>query len=91
MAISNVFGSNTFNMLVGLGFPWLLYTTILDVEYSDLPADGIDESMIIMITALLIFIIMVLASGFELLEWHAYSFYVMYILFLIRYIGQCFI
>jgi len=26
MAISNVFGSNTFNILIGLGLPWLLFT-----------------------------------------------------------------
>ena len=25
MAVSNAFGSNTFNILIGLGLPWLVY------------------------------------------------------------------
>ena len=27
MAVSNAFGSNTFNIMVGLGLPWLMYTS----------------------------------------------------------------
>jgi Ca2+/Na+ antiporter len=91
MAISNVFGSNTFNILVGLGFPWILYTIAYDTEYHDLPADGVNESMIVMGVALALFIFMVVQSGFVLLKWHAWIFNIVYVLFIVHSIGKCFV
>ena len=77
MAIANVFGSNTFNILVGLGLPWTLYTLIYGT-YHDLPAGRIDESMIVMILALILFIVLVCASRFVLKKWHAWLFSLLY-------------
>lgn len=91
MAISNVFGSNTFNILVGLGLPWMMYTIAYDTEYHDLPASGINESMIVMGGTLILFILIVLQSGFVLLKWHAWMFNTLYVLFVVQLIGQCFV
>mmetsp|Transcript_13197 Transcript_13197/g.24796 ORF Transcript_13197/g.24796 Transcript_13197/m.24796 type:complete len:619 (-) Transcript_13197:35-1891(-) len=91
MAISNVFGSNTFNILVGLGLPWIMYTVAYDTEYHDLPATGINESMIAMGGTLVLFILLVLHSGFVLLKWHAWMFNMLYVLFVVHLIGQCFV
>ena len=30
MAVSNAFGSNIFDVLLGLGFPWMLQTCVVD-------------------------------------------------------------
>ena len=91
MAISNVMGSNTFNILVGLGVPWTLYTALFGVEYSDLPSDGIDESMAVMAASLIIFILMLLKSGCKLFLWHAYLFCILYALFVAHIIVKYFI
>jgi len=88
MAISNIFGSNTFNILVGLGLPWLLYTGIYGSEYSDLRDEGITESMVTLIVALVVFICIITFSRFELRLWHAYLFSGMYALFLLHYLGR---
>ena len=88
MAVSNIFGSNTFNILVGLGLPWMLYTGIYGREYNDLRDDGITESMIILIVALLLFIGIIVFSHFELRLWHGYLFSGMYALFILHYLGR---
>jgi K+-dependent Na+/Ca+ exchanger-like protein len=89
MAISNVFGSNTFNILVALGVPWLLYTCLNGGYYSELPDEGIAESMLAMAVALFIFVVLVSLSKFQLHLWHAYYFFAFYLLFIVHYIGQC--
>ena len=88
MAIANVFGSNTFNILVGLGFPWLMYTAIYDDYYSDLPAGRINESMIVMIVTLCLFLVLVLQSGFVLVKWHAWLFSILYVAFIVHSFAQ---
>mmetsp|Transcript_4894 Transcript_4894/g.5650 ORF Transcript_4894/g.5650 Transcript_4894/m.5650 type:complete len:220 (-) Transcript_4894:93-752(-) len=89
MAISNVFGSNTFNILIALGIPWALYTSLYEVDYSDLSEEGIDESLIMLGVSLLIYIGLVLSSGFKLHQWHAYLFNGMYLAFVIYSFWQC--
>ena len=91
MAIANIFGSNTFNLLVGLGVPWMLYTTIYDDYYSDLPAGRINESMCVMVLSLVLFLAMVYQSGFVLVKWHAWLFSILYVVFIVHSIAQCFI
>lgn len=78
MAVSNVFGSNTFNILLALGFPWLVYTLLYGKEYTEIPVYGMYESMIAMFGSFVVFIIIVLTSGFKLHIWHAYIFLFLY-------------
>jgi len=88
MAVSNLFGSNTFNILVGLGFPWLLYTTIYGIDYSEIPAEGINVSMLAMIISHIVFTVTVLISRFELRLWHAYVYFTLYVVFIGYIIGD---
>ncbi len=91
MAISNVFGSNTFNILIALGLPWFIYTCMHGGYYSELPDEGIAESILVMALALLVFIFLIVLSKFQLRLWHAYFFYFLYFTFVFDYIGRCFI
>eukprot|EP00559_Dactyliosolen_fragilissimus_P001734 CAMPEP_0184860764 /NCGR_PEP_ID=MMETSP0580-20130426/5582_1 /TAXON_ID=1118495 /ORGANISM="Dactyliosolen fragilissimus" /LENGTH=455 /DNA_ID=CAMNT_0027357981 /DNA_START=639 /DNA_END=2003 /DNA_ORIENTATION=+ len=88
MAVSNAFGSNTFNILVGLGLPWLIYTSTIENNYNELRDDGITESVAILAIVLLIFIIIIISTGFELCRWHGFLFIGIYTLFVIYFIGQ---
>ncbi len=90
MAISNMLGSNTFNILIALGLPWFLYTLTHGGTYTDLPVEGIDESMLVMALGLLLFMLLVIASKFNLLLWHAYLFFVLYAIFVVDYLARCF-
>lgn len=88
MAVSNAFGSNTFNIMVGLGLPWLLYTACTGFRpYNRIKDEGIGESVLIMALVLLLFIIVVVPSGFVLHRWHSLLFvatYICYLAYVIR-------
>lgn len=91
MAISNVFGSNTFNISIAMGLPWLVYAFINGGEYSDLSEEGISEAMYSMAFALIVFIVLITFSKYQLRLWHAYYFYALYALFIVHIIGHCYI
>lgn len=87
MAVSNAFGSNVFNILIGLGLPWFMY--ILCVDGGD-PYAGIRSSaslkgsIVLLIVLLAGFVVMLVSSSFVLRKWMAYLFIVMYIAFLVQ-------
>lgn len=89
MAISNVFGSNTFNISVGLGLPWFIYACFNGGYYNELPDEGLNDSMLVMTMALIIFIILIICTKFYLRLWHAYYFFALYGLYLLRDISLC--
>lgn len=93
MAVSNAFGSNTFNIMVGLGWPWLLYIMFANdfQPYHGLRNDGILESVIILATVLIVFIVIVLISDFTLYRWHGNLFLVLYVAYLVFAIGQVYL
>lgn len=84
MAVSNAFGSNTFNIMIGLGLPWLLYTSFgTNFEpYHGLRDEGITESVLILGSVLMVFIVAVLQSGFVLYRWHGVVFIVLYVTYI---------
>lgn len=90
MAVSNAFGSNTFNIMVALGLPWVLYTSFGThfEPYHGLRNDGILESVLIMSLVLAVFVINVLMSGFKLYRWHAFLYIFLYVAYLTFAIGQ---
>lgn len=84
-AVANVFGSNTFNIAIGLGLPWAIYIAVNGLEpYQDLANEGILQSMVILAGTLILFLVLMITSGFVLQKWHAdlfmllYSIYIMY-------------
>ena len=90
MAVSNAFGSNTFNIMVGLGLPWFLYTSVGTgfQPYHGLKNEGIVESVIVLALVLLLFIVIIIFSKCTLYPWHGTLFVGMYIAYLIFAIGQ---
>lgn len=90
MAVSNAFGSNTFNIMVGLGLPWCLYTSFATgfEPYHGLKNEGILESVIILALVLLLFIILIILSKCTLYPWHATAFVWVYIAYLVYAIGS---
>jgi K+-dependent Na+/Ca+ exchanger-like protein len=93
MAVSNAFGSNTFNIMVGLGLPWMLYTSIGTgfQPYHGLRDEGILQSVIVMASVLMVFVVLVSLSKFLLYRWHGIVFVMMYAGYLAFAIGQVYL
>lgn len=93
MAVSNAFGSNTFNILVALGLPWALYTSFGThfKPYHALHNDGILQSVAILSLVLGIFVINLLMSGFKLYKWHGVLYMFLYVTYLAYAIGQVYL
>lgn len=68
MAISNVFGSNTINIFICLGLPWLFYN-ILFGTYDKLQDGGIKCLVIVLIAVLVVYYAMVALSGWTFKRW----------------------
>jgi len=84
MAISSAIGSSTFNILVGLGLPWVLWTMFSTGDlYNELKDDKITLSVMIMAGVHLVFIVVLISSGFELRRWHAFLFFALYGVFVL--------
>ena len=67
MAVSNALGSNSFNIYIGLGLPWLIYTAIIG-PYHSLPADDIVGPVLVLVVTLLGFLVLLACTGFKLAE-----------------------
>ncbi|KAL3822094.1 hypothetical protein ACHAXA_000162 [Cyclostephanos tholiformis] len=89
-AVSNVFGSNTFNICVGLGMPWMAYIALSMGfgPYTDLEDTGVVESTAVLFGTLLIFVVLLASMDFVLVEWHANFFVGLYVLYLVYTIGD---
>lgn len=88
-AVSNAFGSNTFNILVGLGLPWMMYTSFGTgfEPYHALRNENIVQSILILAGVLLLFVVLMLQSGFVIYRWHGHLFLVLYAAFIAFSIG----
>ena len=79
-AVANVFGSNTFNIAIGLGLPWVIYIAVNGLEpYQDLPNERIVESILILAGTLMLFVALMVSSDCVLQKWHADLFVLMYV------------
>ena len=90
MAVSNAFGSNTFNIMVGLGLPWFLYTSFATgfEPYSGLKDEGIGQSVAILASVWLIFVMIIIPSNFTLHKWHGWLFLGLYVAYVAFSVGQ---
>ncbi|KAL9184774.1 hypothetical protein ACHAXT_012744 [Thalassiosira profunda] len=88
-AVANVFGSNTFNICVGLGVPWAIFVAVHGFEsYHDLASDGTVESLLVMAGALLLFVALMALTNCVLVKWHADLFIGLYVAYIVYSIGQ---
>ena len=92
-AVSNAFGSNTFNIMVGLGLPWMLYTSFGThfEPYHGLRNEGITESVLILALVLLVFIVLMFTTDFVLLRWHGNLFIGLYVAYIVFSIAQVYL
>eukprot|EP00546_Thalassionema_frauenfeldii_P004224 CAMPEP_0178909066 /NCGR_PEP_ID=MMETSP0786-20121207/8282_1 /TAXON_ID=186022 /ORGANISM="Thalassionema frauenfeldii, Strain CCMP 1798" /LENGTH=431 /DNA_ID=CAMNT_0020581059 /DNA_START=32 /DNA_END=1327 /DNA_ORIENTATION=- len=92
-AVSNAFGSNTFNIMVGLGLPWMLYTSFGTgfKPYHGLPAEGILESILILAVVLLVFVVLMIFTGCVVYKWHGNLFLILYCCYIAFAIGQVYL
>ena len=79
-AVSNAFGSNTFNIMVGLGLPWMLYISLGNnfEPYHGLKDEHIVDSILILGVMLVVFVVFMFASGFVMHKWHGLVFLMSY-------------
>lgn len=89
-AVSNVFGSNTFNITVGLGLPWVIYTSFVTgfEPYDELLDEGLTVSILILAGALVLFVVLMILTDFVLLRWHGVLFIALYVAYIVFAIGQ---
>eukprot|EP00756_Hemistasia_phaeocysticola_P038739 Hpha_TRINITY_DN16778_c5_g1::TRINITY_DN16778_c5_g1_i1::g.77584::m.77584/K13750/SLC24A2, NCKX2; solute carrier family 24 (sodium/potassium/calcium exchanger), member 2 len=97
MAISNAFGSNVFNIFMGLGFPWflvcLLGTSEMNVDgkvYHGMKqggGGGVAFPVMILLTLLILFLLNLICTGWRIHMYHAYIFVAGYIGFLVWAFG----
>ena len=83
MAVSSSIGSNIFDVLIGLPFPWLLYTTVTgDVVHVN--ADNLSLSLMILI-AMLVFVIGIIhLCSWKLTKPLGFMMFVMYAIFVFQ-------
>ena len=82
MAVSNALGSNSFNIYIGLGLPWLIYTAAIG-PYHSLPADDIVGPVLVLVVTLLAFLVLLACTGFRLRRGHGVVFLALYLAFLV--------
>ena len=80
MAVSNAFGSNVFDILFGLGFPFML-KTLMSGPFA-VSTDGLTESIYIMFGVLFLFLAIVGASRLVVSRSLGTGFLLMYGLYL---------
>ena len=65
MIVSAAFGSNIFDILIGLGLPWFLSTTIKGKSYV-VKSDNLFISVLVLIIVLIIFIFFIILTKWVL-------------------------
>ena len=82
MAVSNALGSNSFNIYIGLGLPWLIYTAAIG-PYHALPADDIVGPVLVLVVTLVGFLVLLACTGFRLRRGHGVVFLALHLAFLV--------
>jgi Ca2+/Na+ antiporter len=89
-AVLDAMSSNIFNILVGLGIPWGLYTSMGTgfLPYDELRNEGILQLVIFLCLSQVIFILSILINGFQLINIHGIIFILIYATFLVYAFGR---
>ncbi|CBN74651.1 conserved unknown protein [Ectocarpus siliculosus] len=72
MAIANAIGSNVFNILLGLGGPWL-FSSLVSGEPTAVDSEGATTALIILFCAVLMFVVSLILSRWNMNTKLAYS------------------
>eukprot|EP01028_Stygiella_incarcerata_P012835 TRINITY_DN80502_c0_g1_i1.p1 TRINITY_DN80502_c0_g1~~TRINITY_DN80502_c0_g1_i1.p1 ORF type:complete len:660 (+),score=145.05 TRINITY_DN80502_c0_g1_i1:141-2120(+) len=82
MAVSNAVGSNVFDILLGLGFPWFLASLIYGVPFP-VEASNVLLWTLILCASVLVFILSIIFSGYKLHPKIGVAFILIYVIFVI--------
>jgi len=89
MAVSSSIGSNIFDILVGLPFPWILFCIWPnDEKVVNIGADGIWSSILILLGMIVLIIATIHLQGWKLTKMLGYVMFFFYFLFLLQAILQ---
>ncbi len=67
MAVSNSIGSNVFDILIGLGLPWLLETAIdAPNDVIKINSSGLVASAVTLLATVILLLVIILANGWRL-------------------------
>jgi len=80
MAVSSSIGSNIFDVLVGLPFPWILYI-LIEGEPVEVKAESLGLSIVILIMMLVTVVALIMCSGWKITKPLGYSMFCLYGLF----------
>lgn len=86
MGFSNSIGSNTFDILVCLGLPWLIESSILtatDVDYIEIRSGGLAYSSVLLIASLFLLYLMITLNGYNIDFKIGVGCVVMYLIFVV--------
>jgi K+-dependent Na+/Ca+ exchanger-like protein len=89
-AISNALGGNVFNIFMGLGLPWFTYSFLgseyvnhQEFVYMGMTSGGIIFPTLLLLALLVIFILVLICTGWKLFTSHAYIALICYVGFLV--------
>ena len=86
MAIANAVGSNVFDVLLGLGFPWFLAIIIRKLDFYPVAKDGIEIAVLILFVTVLLFVAVLAFNKWQMntnVGKGLFSLYVLYVVFTI--------
>ncbi|XP_014775041.1 sodium/potassium/calcium exchanger 4 [Octopus bimaculoides] len=78
MAISNTIGSNIFDILIGLGFPWLLQSVVNDNKGVIVYSRGLTYSSLTLLGTVFFFFVSLMLSGWRLTRLLGFIFFGIY-------------
>lgn len=83
MAVSNAIGSNVFDILLGLGFPWMLGSWILsdDIVVDTEHITSVVIPIIILFVIMIAFVGLLIAFKWTMNKWFGYSLFGLYFVF----------
>ena len=81
MAIANAVGSNVFDILLGLGLPWMLSSAI-NATTSNVNLLGISVGLVILFCTIILFVGVIAVNKFRMNSTLGYIFFASYILYL---------
>ena len=82
MAINNGVGSNIFDVLIGLGLPFLFLFIFSDRQTAEVKAAGLDLAFSFLMGSLLILLVMFLTGKWKTGRWMGYLLIILYLVYL---------
>ena len=83
MAIANAVGSNVFDILLGLGFPWFLSSVVFNMAPTVVDLGGIEIGVLILVGTVLAYLSVLFSHRWYMTKGVAVSFVILYVVFII--------